>query len=82
MAQLTHAQSTYNEANIVLAIQALDKGQIKSVRQAASTFRVPWSTLQTRRAGALPQRDFQPKLKKLDKLEEEVVVSYILDLDL
>ena len=81
MAKPTHTQSTYNEANIVLAIQALDRGQIKSVRQAASTFHVPRSTLQTRRAGALPQRDFQPKSKKLNKLEEEAVVSHILDLD-
>ena len=82
MAQLSRARQPYNEADMLLALSALDRGQIKSVRKAASTFNVPRSTLQDRRAGLAPQRDCQPKSKKLTKLEEEVIVKYILDLDL
>ena len=52
------------------------------MRRAASTFNVPRSTLQTRCTGITPRRDCQLKLKKLTKLEEEVIVGYILDLDL
>jgi hypothetical protein len=39
-------------------------------------------TIRRRRAGKLARRDCQPNLKKLAQLEEEVIVSYILDLDL
>ena len=70
-----------NEANLLLAIAALNRGQIKSVAQAAATFKVPRTTLRARRAGIAMRRDCQPSLKKLTKLEEEVIVRYILDLD-
>ena len=52
------------------------------MRRAVSTFNVPRSTLQIQYTGITPQRDCQPKLKKITKLEEEVIVGYILDLDL
>ena len=82
MAQPPYSCSAYKEADMLLAIQAFDSGQIKSMRRAASTFNVPRSTLQTRCTGITPRRDCQPKSKKLTKLEEEVIVGYILDLDL
>jgi hypothetical protein len=39
-------------------------------------------TIRRRRAGKLARRDCQPNSKKLAQLEEEVIVSHILDLDL
>ena len=44
-------------------------------------YNVPRSTLRDRRAGKPLRRDCQPNSKKLTELEEEVIVSYILDLD-
>jgi hypothetical protein len=38
-------------------------------------------TIRRRRAGVSARRDCQPQSKKLTQLEEEVIVSYILDLD-
>ena len=39
-------------------------------------------TIRHRRAGIPARRDCQPNSKKLTKLEEEVIVDHILDLDL
>ena len=81
MAQPTSTQLPYNEADILLAISAINQKQIRSVNRAAVTFNVPKTTLRDRRAGKLIRRDCEPKSKKLTKLEEEVIVGYILDLD-
>ena len=44
-------------------------------------YNVPRSTLHSRRAGIAAQRDCKPKSKKLTKLEKEVIVRHILELD-
>jgi hypothetical protein len=75
-------KSPSNERNIQLALSALNTNQIRSVRRAAAVFNVPESTLRDRRAGKPYQRDHQPNYRKLTPVEEEVIVSYILDLDL
>jgi hypothetical protein len=82
MAPPTTARLPPNEGDILLAISSIDHSQIQSVRRAASTFNVPESTLRSRRTGVSLRRNCQPKLKKLTKLEEEVIVRHILDLDL
>jgi len=51
------------------------------VNRAAETFGVPESTLRSRRAGVPPRRDCEANSRKLTKLEEEVIVRHILDLD-
>jgi hypothetical protein len=71
-----------NEANIQLSISSLNTNQIRSVRAAAQTYNAPRTTLRDRRAGRPARRDCQPNSKKLSQLEEEVTVSYILNLDL
>lgn len=81
MAQPTHIELPYNEANAFLAISAINKNQIQSGRRAATTYSVPETTLRRRRAGIAVRRDCEPKSKKLTKLEEEVIVKHILDLD-
>jgi hypothetical protein len=70
-----------NEADIQLAISAIDATQIIYVRRAASTFNVPESTLRDRRARKPARRDCQPNSRKLTLREEEVIIRYILDLD-
>ncbi|KAF2788583.1 hypothetical protein K505DRAFT_394355, partial [Melanomma pulvis-pyrius CBS 109.77] len=52
-----------------------------TARRAAAAFNVPRSTLSTRRARIALQRNCKPKLKKLTKLKEEVIVRHVLDLD-
>ncbi|KAJ8112653.1 hypothetical protein OPT61_g5026 [Boeremia exigua] len=82
MAPPLRAQLSYNESDIVLASVAIDRQQLQSSRRAASTYGVPKSTLNDRRAGKLARRDCQPNSKKLTTIEEEVIVSYIIELDL
>ena len=71
----------YNKADVVLAVLAINTGQIKSVRRAAATFNVPETTLRRRLNRTQSRHDCQPNLKILTKLEEEVVIEHILDLD-
>jgi hypothetical protein len=73
--------ASYTESDVILASSAIDRQQMQSSRRAASTYRVPKSTLNDRRAGKLARRDCQPNSKKLTQLEEEVIVKHILDLD-
>ena len=65
---------------MILVIFSIEKKQIKSASCAASMYNVPRSTLRDRRAGKPLRRDCQPNPKNLTELEEEVIVSYILDL--
>jgi hypothetical protein len=69
------------EADIQLAISSIENGQIQSSYRAAAVYDVPETTLRHRRAGMPARRDCQPNSKKLTQLEEEVIVSYIIDLD-
>jgi hypothetical protein len=81
MAQLPSTQLPYKEADILLAISAINQKQIQSVNRATQTYNVPRTTLRDRRAGRPARRDCEPNSKKLSKLEEEVITEYILDLD-
>ena len=81
MAPPNHAQKGSCEADIYLAISALNQRQILTERSAAQTYEVPRVTLQRRRAGTRARRDCQPNSKKLTQVEEEVIVHRILDLD-
>ena len=82
MVQQSTNQSVSNEADVQLAILAINSHQIIANRRAADVYNVPESTLRDRRAGKAARRDCQPNSKKLTQLEEEVIVSHILDLDL
>jgi hypothetical protein len=81
MSQQRTLQLASNEASLFLALSAIKKGQIKSERRAAAMYNVSRSTLKRRRAGIPSQRDCEPNSKKMTKLEEEVIVQHILDLD-
>ena len=69
------------EARIILAIEAIRTSKKLSLRKAAEIYNIPRSTLTNRMNGQTSIRDRRPAVQKLTKLEEEVIVQYILDLD-
>ena len=82
MAQRSATRLISNEADIQLAISSINIKQIQSTRSAATVYNVSEATLRRRRAGMSARRDCQPNSKKLTKLEEQVILDHILDLDL
>jgi hypothetical protein len=69
------------EADIQLALFSIKHSQIQSNYRAAATYKVPETTLHHQRARISARRDYQPNSKKLTLCKEEVIISYILDLD-
>ena len=69
------------EANILLALQALQKDPKLSIRRAAAIYTVPATTLRHRQKGMPSRADTTPSVRKLSDLEEQTIIKYILDLD-
>jgi hypothetical protein len=70
-----------DEADISLALSSLNASQIESTQCAATIFSVLKSTLINQRARKPARHNCQPNSKKLTQQEEQVIVSYVLDLD-
>ena len=70
------------EAQILLALQAYQADPKLSLRRAAKIYEVNFSTLYRRNSGMQARSDWVPKSRKLSDLEEQIIVQYILDLDL
>ncbi|OBS15037.1 hypothetical protein FPOA_28863 [Fusarium poae] len=70
-----------NEARILLALQALQNDPKLSTRRAATIYNVYYRTLQRRHNGIQSRRDSIPNSRKLSDLEEQIIVQFILDLD-
>ncbi|KAJ8110902.1 hypothetical protein OPT61_g6375 [Boeremia exigua] len=81
MPQQQHNINALKEAQIQLALQALKQDANLSQRRAAAIYRVPQSTLSTRRAGRPSRADTMPNSRGLDNNEERVIVDHILKLD-
>ena len=81
MSQQQQQLQPSSECQIQLALQALKQDANLSLRRAAAIFNVDKSTLSQRRAGRASKQDCKPINMNLTKLEEEVVVEHILDLD-
>lgn len=73
--------STSNEANVILAIQALEKDPKLSVRAAARTYNVSRTTLERRRQNIPSRADTTSKVRRLTIDEEKLLIQYIIDLD-
>jgi hypothetical protein len=69
------------EAKIILAIEAIRTSQKLSCRKAAKLYGIPHSTLYDRMNGRTTIPERRPANIKLSKLEEEVIIRNILDLD-
>ena len=52
-----------------------------SIKHAYRAFNIPKTTLREQHTRKLAQHNYKPNLKKLKKIEEEVIVVYILKLD-
>ena len=68
------------ERQLQTALQALKQDANLSLRRAAATYKVPFTTLRNRSAGQASRADCIPNRRKLDKIEEEVIVQHILEL--
>ena len=72
---------TSKEAQLQLALKAINEDATLSERRAAEVYNVTRKTLANRRAGIQFRRDCAPNSAKLRPTEEEVIVQHILDLD-
>jgi hypothetical protein len=73
--------SVSNEADLILAIQAIKQNPKLSFRQAASTYNIPLSSLYYRLNERTAFRDYTPKLRAITELKKQTIVDYVLDLD-
>ena len=68
------------ESRLVLAIEAIQNHQMRSILAAAKAYNVSYTTLRQRLAGRPARRDILPNSRKLTDLEEESIVQYIINL--
>ena len=81
MSQQHSIQSSNQEGRILLALTAYHQRQFRSLRRAATAYKVPPSTLTSRYHGTTYRPDSRPMQRKLTTTEEQTIVRYILDLD-
>jgi len=72
---------TEQEGRILLAIQAIKKQEILSIRDAARQFNVPRTTLQRRVTGHPFRAETRANSHKLTEIEEESLQKWILSMD-
>jgi hypothetical protein len=63
------------EGKILLALDDLKNGRVKSIRVAASLYAIPKSTLHARADGRISRVDNRPSRYKLTELEEDLLVD-------
>jgi len=70
------------EARIIMAIEAIQTSKRKlSRRRAIEIYAVPETTLHARMTGRPSRSDTRPVVQNLTKLEEQIIINYILDRD-
>ncbi|APA14250.1 hypothetical protein SS1G_11952 [Sclerotinia sclerotiorum 1980 UF-70] len=74
--------SNNQEARILLAIEVIHKDKKLSIRKAAMLYNIPRTTLRHRMEGLPLRTETRANRHKITELEEEVIVQYILDMDL
>ena len=75
------AEPLQQEARVQLAIEALNSGKIKGIRNAAAVFDVPKSTLYRRVNGGGTRQHAQVRNRKLRLTEEAALIQWIELLD-
>lgn len=73
--------SIEQEGRVLLAIQAVQNNEIRSIREAARRFNVPYSTLRDRRHGHIFHAVIRANGHKLTQNEEESLEKWVLDMD-
>lgn len=69
------------ESRILLAIQAIKKKEIHTIRTAARHFNVPESILRTRLHGTTIQSETRANSHKLTEVEKQLLVQWVLSHD-
>ena len=72
---------TEQEGRILLAIQAIKKQEIPSIREAARRFNVPFSSLRNRLNGLTNRSETRANCQKLTDIEEDSLQKWILSMD-
>jgi len=69
------------EGKVLLALDDIKNGRIKSIHAAAKLYEIPPSTLYTRAHGQIPRAEKRPTGHKLTQLEEDSLTTWILSMD-
>lgn len=81
MPQPQSPQLAQNEGRILLAIQAYQKGQFRSLKAATDSYDVPYSTALYRTKGRVARGDVRSANLKLTQNEESSLEQWILSMD-
>ena len=68
-------KSTEQEGRVLLAIEAIQKRQIPSIKEAVRQFNMLYTTLQRRLAGKINRSDIRANNHKLSVLEEQSLLK-------
>jgi len=74
-------KSANQEGKVLLALDDIKNGRIKSIRAAAKLYDIPHTTLADRAKGVLARVDYRPTGHKLTQLEEDSLTEWILSMD-
>jgi hypothetical protein len=74
-------KSANQEGRILLALDDIKNGRVKSIRAAAELYDIPRSTLQTRANSVVSRADIRPNSHKLTQYEEDSLTEWILSMD-
>ena len=69
------------EAQIILAIEAIRSSKKLSRRAAAKLYSIPYTTLSNRMKNITFIVERRPAIQNLTKIKKNIIVQYILDLD-
>ena len=81
MPRQTRAENVQKEGRKLLALHALQTGQISSARAAARLYNVPKTSLTDRMGGRPARTDLRANGHKLTQTEEQVLLEWILSMD-
>jgi hypothetical protein len=69
------------EGKILLALDDLKNGRVKSLRAAAKLYEIPLTTLHARTDGRISRVDKRPSGHKLTQFEEDSLTEWIMSMD-
>jgi hypothetical protein len=74
-------KSANQEGKIILALNDLENGRVKTLRAAAKLYEIPLTTLHARTDGRISRVDKRPSGHKLTQLEEDSLTQWIISMD-
>ncbi|KAJ5590508.1 DNA binding HTH domain Psq-type [Penicillium hetheringtonii] len=74
-------KSTNQDGKILLALNDIKNGRIKSIHAAAKLYEIPYTTLYTRSHGRVSRADIRPNGHKLTQFEEDSLAEWIISMD-